>query len=268
MAARRRGKIGAMPEPTAPPTQPPRLREPRPAAPRSRTAAPAAVVSRTVVSRSAVSRAVGPLVPGAAVSRAVGPLVPGAADPAAQLAAHRRVLDASAALLPAVLEAARALVEVFAGGGRLYTFGNGGSAADAQHLSGEFVGRYLRDRVPLPAHALTVDASVLTCIANDFDPTVVFARQVRAFVGPGDMVAGFTTSGRSPNVVEGLRAARDQGAVTLLFGGAGADGSGGAAAAYADHLLLVPSLETARIQEMHVLLLHLLSEQVDAWAPA
>lgn len=255
MAARRRGKIGAMPDPTAPPTQPPRLREPRPAAPRSRAATATATSAATATATEPVSRP-------------VGPLVPGAADPAAQLAAHRRVLDATAALLPAVLEAARALVEVFAGGGRLYTFGNGGSAADAQHLSGEFVGRYLRDRVPLPAHALTVDASVLTCIANDFDPTVVFARQVRAFVGPGDMVAGFTTSGRSPNVVEGLRAAREQGAVTLLFGGAGADGSGGPAAAYADHLLLVPSLETARIQEMHVLLLHLLSEQVDAWAPA
>lgn len=258
MAARRRGKIGAMPDPTAPPTQPPRLREPRPAAPRSRAAATATATATSAATATATEP----------VSRPVGPLVPGAADPAAQLAAHRRVLDATAALLPAVLEAARALVEVFAGGGRLYTFGNGGSAADAQHLSGEFVGRYLRDRVPLPAHALTVDASVLTCIANDFDPTVVFARQVRAFVGPGDMVAGFTTSGRSPNVVEGLRAAREQGAVTLLFGGAGADGSGGPAAAYADHLLLVPSLETARIQEMHVLLLHLLSEQVDAWAPA
>lgn len=192
---------------------------------------------------------------------------PGAADPADQLATHRTLVDATAALLPAVLTVARALVEVFAGGGRLYTFGNGGSAADAQHLAAELVGRYLRERAPLPAHALTVDPSVLTCIVNDYDPTVVFARQVRAFAVPGDMVAAFTTSGTSPNVVAGLRTARERGAATLLFGGAGADGRGGPAAEHADHLLLVPSRETARVQEMHVLLLHLLSEQVDAWAP-
>jgi len=187
---------------------------------------------------------------------------PAAADPLDQLAAHRRVLDAMAELVPEVLTVARRLTEVFAGGGRLYTFGNGGSAADAQHLAAELTGRYLRDRRPLPAHALLGDPATLTCVINDYGADEVFARQVAAYAGAGDIVAAFSTSGRSPNVVAGLARARAQGAATVLFTG----GSGGAAAELADHLFLVPSTETARIQEMHVLLLHLISEQVDAWA--
>jgi D-sedoheptulose 7-phosphate isomerase len=187
-----------------------------------------------------------------------------AADPRAQLAAHRQLVDSVEALLPTVLAVATALTAVFAGGGRLYTFGNGGSAADAQHLAAELTGRYLRERRPLPAHALVGDPATLTCIANDYGADELFARQVDAYAGPGDVVAAFSTSGRSPNVVTGLARARTRGAVTVLFGG----GDGGPAAEHADHLLLVPSTETARIQEMHVLLLHLVSEQVDAWAAA
>lgn len=147
-------------------------------------------------------------------------------------------------------------------GGRLYTFGNGGSAAEAQHLAAELIGRYARDRRPLPAMASTVDPSVLTCIGNDYSYDDVFARQVEALADPGDIVAGFTTSGRSSNVVNGLAAARRKGAVTVLFTG----GDGGPAGAHADHILLVPSRNTARIQEMHRLLLHVLSEAVDSWA--
>ena len=190
---------------------------------------------------------------------------PPPADPAGQLAEHAALVSATAALLPAVAEVARHLVAAFAAGGRLYTFGNGGSAADAQHLAAELVGRYLREREPLPAQALTVDASVVTCIGNDYSFAEVFSRQVRAFARPGDVVAAFSTSGRSPDVVAGLSAARDRGARTVLFGGDAAAG-GGPAAAHADHALLVPATATARVQEMHLLLLHLLSEQVDAWA--
>jgi D-sedoheptulose 7-phosphate isomerase len=175
---------------------------------------------------------------------------------------HGTLLASVAALLPTVDDVASRLIDVFASGGRLYTFGNGGSAADAQHLAAELIGRYLRDRRPLPAVALSVDPSVVSCIANDYAWDDVFARQVTALAGPGDMVIGFTTSGRSPNVVRGLEAARARGATTVLFTG----GDGGAARGHADIALVVESPTTARVQEMHLLLLHALSERVDAWA--
>lgn len=185
-------------------------------------------------------------------------------DPGQQLADHVDLAHRVERLLPQLNEVAHRLMAVYEAGGRLYTFGNGGSAADAQHLAAELVGRYLRERRPLPALALSVDPSVTTCIGNDYDFDDLFSRQVEAFAGPGDMVIAFTTSGRSENVVRGLKTARDSGAVTVLFGGGGGDG--GPAAEHADLALLVPSTTTARTQEMHLLLLHLLSEQVDAWA--
>jgi D-sedoheptulose 7-phosphate isomerase len=175
---------------------------------------------------------------------------------------HLALAGEVAALLPALDDLAARLIAAFEAGGRLYTFGNGGSAADAQHLAGELIGRYKRERRALPAVALSVDPSVVTCIANDYSYDDVFARQVEALAGPGDVVAGFTTSGRSPNVVRGLEAGRTRGATTVLFGG----GDGGPAAANADIALIVPSTTTARIQEMHLVLLHLLSDIVDAWA--
>jgi D-sedoheptulose 7-phosphate isomerase len=145
--------------------------------------------------------------------------------------------------------------------GVLYTCGNGGSAADAQHLVAELVGRYLRERRSLGAVALTTDPSVLTCIANDYSYDEVFARQVAALATPGDVVVGFTTSGRSPSVLRALATARQLGAYTVLFTGAG----GAEAAAAVDHAFVVPSSATARVQEMHLMLLHLLSEYVDRW---
>jgi D-sedoheptulose 7-phosphate isomerase len=180
------------------------------------------------------------------------------------LAEHLAIAERVAGLLPDLGLVAGRLIDVYKSGGRLFTFGNGGSAADAQHLAAELVGRYRRERPPLPALALTVDPSVVTCIGNDYGYEDVFARQVTAFVRPGDMVIGFSTTGRSPNVVRGLAAARALGGTTVFFGG----GDGGPAAAVADHTLLVPSTSTARVQEMHLLLLHLLSEEVDSWAAA
>jgi D-sedoheptulose 7-phosphate isomerase len=188
-----------------------------------------------------------------------------------QLADHLHAAEGTRHLLPVLDRVARDLIDVYAGDGRLYTFGNGGSAADAQHLAGEMIGRYLRERRPLAAVALTTDPSVVSCIANDYSFDDLFARQVEALARPGDMVIGFTTSGRSANVVRGLAAARKAGAVTVLFTGGG-DPAGGTdaalppAAEHADHVLLVPATATARIQEMHLLLLHLLSDRVDAWA--
>jgi D-sedoheptulose 7-phosphate isomerase len=166
------------------------------------------------------------------------------------------------ALLPVLDEVTARLCDAFGTGGRLYTFGNGGSAADAQHLAAELIGRYKRERRALPAVALTVDPSVVTCIANDYSYDEVFSRQVEALARPGDVVAGFSTGGTSPNVVRGLEAARRAGAMTVLFSG----GDGGPAAAHADHALIVPSTTTARVQEMHLLLLHALSDGIDAWA--
>lgn len=165
-------------------------------------------------------------------------------------------------LLPAVDAVVRTLVQCYERGGRVYTFGNGGSAADSLHLAEELVARFRRERRPLPAQSLAADPTALTCIGNDFEFADVFARQVSAFARDGDVVVAFSTSGRSENVVRGLVAAREAGATTVLFGG----GDGGPAAAHADHALLVPSESTARVQEMHVLLLHLVLEEVDAWA--
>ena len=177
-------------------------------------------------------------------------------------AEHLETARALEPLLPAAEAFGRRLCEAFAGGGRLYSFGNGGSAADAQHLAAELIGRYKRTRRPLPAVSLATDPSVVSCIANDFGYDEVFGRQVEALAAAGDIVVGFTTSGRSPSVVGGLAAGRRVGATTVMFGA----GDGGPAAGHADIALLVPSTTTARIQEMHLLLLHLVSEVVDGWA--
>jgi D-sedoheptulose 7-phosphate isomerase len=155
---------------------------------------------------------------------------------------------------------ADALIAAYSAGGRVFTFGNGGSAADAQHFAEELVGRFKRERRPLPAQSFSADGSLLTCIGNDYAFDGVFERQVEAFVREGDVAIGFSTSGRSPNVVRGLAAARELGATTVLFTGR----NGGEAGLVLD----VPSESTARIQELHVLLLHVILEEVDRWAAA
>jgi len=180
----------------------------------------------------------------------------------AQLDAHIRAATAAEPLLAEVRAVGEMLIDAFTGGGTLYTLGNGGSAADAQHLTGELIGHYKRDRRPLPAVTLTTDATVSTCIANDYAFEEVFSRQIEALARPGDVVAAFTTSGRSANVINALTAARANGATTLLFAG----GDGGPSLPLADHALLAPSTETPRIQELHTFLLHALSEILDAWA--
>lgn len=154
----------------------------------------------------------------------------------------------------AAAEVARRL----AAGGTLYAFGNGGSAADAQHLVAELVGRFLDDREPIPAVVLPGDTSSLTCIANDYSFSDVFARPVRALVNSRDVVIGFSTSGNSANVLAGLQQAREKGAYSVLFSGQNAESTG------ADAVLRVPSQETARIQEAHVLLLHVLCQVIEA----
>ena len=135
-------------------------------------------------------------------------------------------------------------------GGKLLFFGNGGSAADAQHLATELTVRYRDDRVPIAALALTTDTSALTAISNDFNFDQIFSRQLRALGKPGDLAIGISTSGISANVIEGLKTAREMGLIAAAFTGAG----GGRLIGLADPILAIPSRTTARIQEMHITL--------------
>jgi D-sedoheptulose 7-phosphate isomerase len=177
---------------------------------------------------------------------------------------HLRVAADAATLLPEAQRLADRLCEALGGGGKLLTFGNGGSAADAQHFAGELLGRFRDTRRPLPAIALSTDPSVVTCIANDFSYEDLFARQVTALASAGDVVVGITTSGRSPNVVNGLRAAREAGALSVAWTGA----DPGPAGAAAEIVLAVPSTTTARVQEVHTLLMHTICVAIDAWVSA
>lgn len=176
---------------------------------------------------------------------------------------HLAVVHAARTSMPAsVAELAAALIASYEAGGRLLVFGNGGSAADAQHFAAELTGHYRRDRRPLPALALTTDTSTLTATANDYAYEDVFARQVEAHCRPADVVVGISTSGNAENVVRGLLAARACGATTWALTGA----TGGRLLAAADHALQVPSEDTARVQELHITIIHALSELVDRWA--
>jgi len=154
---------------------------------------------------------------------------------------------------------AEVLIQAFHKRRTAYFFGNGGSAADAQHLAAEFVNRFRLDRRALPALALNVDTSVLTSIANDFGYDRVFARQIEAFGRADDVAVGLSTSGASPNVIEGIRLARQQGLVTVGFSG----GDGGTLLRETDHCIVVPSKTTARIQEMHILAGHAICDIVE-----
>ena len=158
-----------------------------------------------------------------------------------------------------VAEAARLLAATLKQGDKILLFGNGGSAADAQHLAAEFVNRFQVERPPLAALALTTDTSILTSIANDYDFLEVFAKQIRALGRPGDAALGLSTSGRSANVVRGLEAAREMGLKTLALSG----GDGGPVAAAAELAIVVPSRSTPRVQEVHITIGHVLCDLVD-----
>jgi D-sedoheptulose 7-phosphate isomerase len=167
-----------------------------------------------------------------------------------------RLLDHCA---DAAIGAARVICASFRAGGKLLLFGNGGSAADAQHIAAEFVCRFQRTREPLPAIALTTDASILTAVSNDYGFDQVFARQVLALGGPEDVVVAISTSGRSPNVLAGVRAASRRGLHTIALTGAG----GGQLARLVDIALVAPSKNTAHIQECHITLGHILCDTAE-----
>ncbi|NDJ77740.1 MAG: SIS domain-containing protein [Chloroflexi bacterium] len=172
------------------------------------------------------------------------------------LAAHRRLLDES---LPVLAEVAGVFVQALQSGHKLLFFGNGGSAADAQHVAGELVGRFLQESEPWPAIALTTDSSILTAVGNDWAFEDVFGRQVRALARPGDVVIGISTSGNSANVLKGLDDARRIGATTIGFTGQ----KGGKLPAHVDICFCAPADATPRIQELHILAWHAICEIVE-----
>jgi D-sedoheptulose 7-phosphate isomerase len=168
---------------------------------------------------------------------------------------HRQVAEATPAAVREPFDRLVVLsVEAVRGGHKLLFFGNGGSAADAQHLATELTVRFINDRAPIPALALTTDSSTLTAIGNDLGYDALFARQIEALGLAGDVAIGFSTSGRSPNIIKGLEMARNRGLTATALTGAG----GGDLTGLADPLLMVPSTTTARIQEMHITLGHAL----------
>ena len=175
---------------------------------------------------------------------------------AATVALHERVRSNVG---PALM-AAQAMSDALRGGRKLLVFGNGGSASDAQHLSAELVGRFQKERAALPAIALTVDTSILTSVANDYSFKQVFVRQIEALGQPGDIAFGISTSGESPNVLAGLQAARARGLKTIAMTGR----DGGTIGTAAEIHVNVPDENTARVQEVHRTLLHVMCEVIES----
>ena len=181
------------------------------------------------------------------------------------IAEHTDVIRQIQDQIPVLESIARAMSAALRFGGKILWCGNGGSAADSQHLAAELVGRYRRERQGLPSIALTTDTSILTAVANDYGYEAVFARQIEALGKEGDLLVGISTSGNSPNVVCALEAARAKGLVTVAFTGAG----GGQLATRADHLLAIASRDTGRIQEAHILAGHMLCDWIELdWVEA
>ncbi len=167
-----------------------------------------------------------------------------------------QALQSQAAAVDALVQEIAAALHA---GHTLYACGNGGSATDAMHLTQELIGRYRSNRPPLPAVCLNSDGGAITCIANDFGYDQVFARQISALGQAGDVLVCFSTSGQSPNILAVLQAARARNMITAALLGK----DGGAARPLADHTIIVPSYSTARIQEVHTLLLHCICEQIE-----
>jgi D-sedoheptulose 7-phosphate isomerase len=170
-------------------------------------------------------------------------------------------LERNVELLSRTVEVAEVVSATLRSHRKVLLFGNGGSAADAQHIAAELVGRYKRDRRALPALALTVNTSCLTAIGNDYTFDQVFSRQVEAFGVPGDVIIGISTSGTSKNVLEGVKAGKEKGIATVGF--TGESGGRGPLKSIVDYCLAVPSNDTPRIQESHILLGHIICEIVE-----
>jgi len=160
-----------------------------------------------------------------------------------------------------IAEAAMLIVDCIESGGKVILFGNGGSAADAQHLAGELVGRFKLERCAFPALSLTTDTSIITALSNDYGYDRVFARQVEAYARQEDVVVAISTSGNSPNVIEGVKRAKQIGAKSIGLTG----GDGGKVAEIADIVLIVPSSDTPRIQEGHITIGHIICDIAESF---
>jgi D-sedoheptulose 7-phosphate isomerase len=176
----------------------------------------------------------------------------------ASIQAKKALLE-DAYALAVFSDAVDAVVSRYLKGGRLYIAGNGGSAADAQHLAAEFVSKLSRDRAPLPAEALTVDTSILTAIGNDYGYDLIFSRQLQGKATTSDIFLGITTSGKSPNILRAIEQCRLLGIPSIVFCG----NDGGLARVSADFAIVVPGIETSTIQELHIVLAHTLCESVE-----
>ena len=173
---------------------------------------------------------------------------------------HARVLHETARTrLSEIEKAADTIVRSLKNGGKVIVFGNGGSAADAQHIAAELVGKFKMERQALPAIALTTNTSIVTALANDYGYDTVFSRQIEALAGPKDVVLGISTSGNSSSVLEAIKAARRIGAGTIGITG----GDGGQLAVAAEFTITVPSANTPRIQEAHITIGHIICEIVE-----
>ncbi len=181
----------------------------------------------------------------------------------ASLAESTRTLQALASIRKEIDAAGRLILDTLKGGGKLLACGNGGSAAEASHFTTELTGRYARNRRPLPAIALSADASLITCVGNDFGFDQVFARQVAAFARPGDLVVALTSSGNSANILAALREAKSRGVASVAFLGRG----GGAAKGLATVDLVIPGRSGAAAQEAHLFLIHHFCELIDEAFP-
>ena len=177
-------------------------------------------------------------------------------DIRASIAAKEAVLNS---LVPAIEKAAGAILRCIQSGNKVLFFGNGGSAADSQHLAAELVGRYERERRGLAAVALSTDTSILTAVGNDYGFDKIFERQIEALGKKGDVAVGISTSGDSPNVIRGIEKAKGLGLFTVALLGR----TGGKLKSLADLALVVPAEKTARIQEAHLMIGHILCERVD-----
>jgi D-sedoheptulose 7-phosphate isomerase len=162
-------------------------------------------------------------------------------------------------MMKTIIQVVDAIVKAFKTGNRVYFAGNGGSAADAQHLAAEFSGRFYTDRLALPAEALHCNTSYLTAVANDYSYDEVYARLIRGIARPGDVLVGLSTSGNSGNIVKAFETAREKKVITVGFTGE----SGGKMKTLSDYLFNVPSTDTPRIQESHILLGHIICELVE-----
>jgi len=177
-----------------------------------------------------------------------------------ELREHREVFEATAAAIDRPFTAALDMIEnSIRAGGKLLLFGNGGSAADAQHIAAELVVRYKTDRAAIAAIALTTDSSAITACGNDLGFDALFSRQVEALARSGDVAIGISTSGNSPNIIAGLLEARRRGVHTVGLTG----GDGGKMAGVCDAMIAVPSTVTGRIQEMHILIGHMLCRALE-----